>query len=74
MPATRFIRYDNHEWRLSQLARRYHLAPGTLSRRLDRFGETATGIARALATGILTREQSGRRGALKSPWRYEANR
>jgi len=65
-----FIRYDNRNWRLTELARRYHLAPGTLSGRLSRFGETATGITRALATGIMSREQAGRIGASRSPWRY----
>jgi hypothetical protein len=68
----RFIRYDNRDWRLTELARRHHLAPGTLHNRLNRFGETATGIARALATGIMTRSQAGQRGASRSPWRYPA--
>jgi hypothetical protein len=72
MPAIRFIHYNDRDWRLTELARRYHLPPGTLSNRLDRFGETATGIARALATGIMTREQAGQRGASRSPWRYPA--
>lgn len=72
MPAIRFIRYDNRDWRLSELARRYHLAPGTLSGRIARFGETATGISRALATGVMSRAQAGQRGASRSPWRYPA--
>ena len=68
----RFILYNERRYRLSDLARQYGLARGTLYRRLERFGETPTGIARALTTGILTREAAGRRGAMHSPWRYSS--
>lgn len=68
----RFVEYDSRTWRLSELARAYHIPRGTLRGRLERFGETATGISRALATGIMTREQAGRIGASRSPWRYPA--
>lgn len=66
----RFIEFDGRNWRLSELARSHGLTPGTLHGRLARFPATSTGIARALATGIQTREQAGRAGAKKSPWRY----
>lgn len=66
----RFITYDDRIWRLSELARANHLAPGTLWKRLERFGETSSGIRRALTTGIMTREAAGKRGAERSPWRY----
>ena len=57
----RFIEYQQHRWRFVDLARSHHINPGTLYHRLERFGETATGIARALATGIMSREQAGKR-------------
>ena len=66
----RFIEYQGSRWRLTALARSHHLDPATLWRRLERFGETPTGIQRALATGIMTRSAAGRRGAERSPWRY----
>lgn len=66
----RFIRYDGRDWRLTELARTYQLVPATLYRRLERFGETPTGIRRALVTGIMSRAMAGRRGAERSPWRY----
>lgn len=58
----RFIEYQQHRWRFIDLARSHHINPGTLYNRLERFGETATGIARALATGVMSREQAGKRG------------
>jgi len=69
MPSMRWIPTPSGPMRLSALANRYGLAPSTLSHRLDRFGETSTGLARALATGLMSREQSGRMGAARSPWR-----
>lgn len=66
----RFIQWENRDWSLSDLARRYRLPTGTLSKRLSRFGETATGIQRALTTGIMTASQSGRIGAMRSSWRH----
>lgn len=70
MAAPRFILYDNRPWRISELARHHHLAVGTLSGRLARFGESATGLQRALATGIMSRRQAGQIGASRSCWRY----
>lgn len=70
MPARRFITTTSGQWNLSELARRYQLAPGTLSGRLHRFGHTATGLQRALTTGIMTHRQAGQIGASRSPWRY----
>lgn len=69
MPKSRFINYDGQDWRLSDLASAYRISPATLYRRLERFGETTTGITRALCTGIMSREAAGRRGASRSPWR-----
>ena len=66
----RFIEYENRPWRITELARAHRLPVGTLAGRIRRFGETATGISRALATGVMTREAAGRRGASRSPWRY----
>jgi hypothetical protein len=66
----RFIQWDGHFLRLSHLARLYGLAPGTFYGRLQRFGETATGINRALCTGIMRRDAIGRLGASHSPWRH----
>ena len=67
----RFIHYDDRDWRLTELAQAYQLAPTTLYHRLERFGDSASGIARALTTGIMSREASGRLGASRSPWRYQ---
>jgi lambda repressor-like predicted transcriptional regulator len=41
------------------------IAPATLADRLDR---RHLPMARALATGILTSQESGRRGKRASPW------
>lgn len=68
----RFIEYQQHRWRFVDLARSHHISPGALYHRLERFGETATGIARALATGIMSREQAGKRG--KENNRFYCNR
>lgn len=71
MPKQRFIEFDGKAWRIGALAQSRGLACGTLAARIERFGETATGIARALATGIMTREAAGKRGADRSCWRYQ---
>lgn len=71
MPGRRFIEFDGRLWGICELARTYRLAPTTLWRRLERFGETPTGIHRALATGIMSREEAGRIGAARSPWRWQ---
>ncbi len=67
----RFIHYDDRDWNLTELARAYQLAPTTLYRRIERFGDSASGLARALTTGIVSREAAGRLGASRSPWRYQ---
>lgn len=73
MPKTeRIVEYLGQSRRVVDLARDYQLNPSTLHRRLDRFGETATGIHRALATGLLNCIQSGQRGARISPWRLQS--
>lgn len=59
MPKVRFVDYAGRYWRLSDLARTYHLRPQTLAGRLDR----GLPVERALATGICTRAQAGMRGA-----------
>lgn len=64
----RFIEWDGARWPLRHLASAHGIAPGTLYYRLRVLGETPTGIARALATGIVSRSEAGRRGALASPW------
>ena len=66
----RWVEYGGEQWRFSQLAKAHHIAPGTLHNRLERFGTTPTGVARSLATGIMTASQAGKRGAARSPWRY----
>ena len=60
VPKSRVITWGGRDWRLSELAWCYHLLPQTLASRIDR-GLT---IERALATGICTRAESGRRAAL----------
>ena len=72
MAKTRFVYYEDRPWRITELARTYHLSVGTLAGRLNRFGESSTGIARALATGQMTPRQCGLIGASRSPWRYGA--
>ena len=68
----RFIHYDDRDWRLSELARAYQLAPATLYRRIERFGDSASGLVLALTTGLVSREAAGRMGAARSPWRYQS--
>ncbi len=67
----RFIHYEGRDWGLTELARAYRLAPTTLHRRLERFGDSASGLVRALTTGVMSREAAGRLGASRSPWRYQ---
>ena len=68
MPRIRFIEYEDRAWRITELARAHHLSVGTLYGRLERFGETASGIQRSLTTGLMTRRQAGLVGASRSPW------
>lgn len=70
MPAPRFIVWEGREWTLNRLARAYHLPVSTLNHRLARFGETPTGIQRALATGLIDCRRAGQIGASRSPWRF----
>jgi hypothetical protein len=63
MPRQRWIDWDGRTWRLSDLARCYHLRPQTLAARIDRGYE----LARALATGLCPLEEAGRRGSRQ--WR-----
>ena len=58
MPKQRFILWEGTSWRLSELANRHGLRPQTLAARLDRGYE----VARALATGLCSAEEAGRRG------------
>lgn len=74
MPSPRFIIYEDRHWRITELARQYRIPVGTLSGRLARFSESATGIQRALATGIMDRRQAGRIGASRSSWNYVSQR
>lgn len=74
MPAARFITWEGQTWTLRRLASAYRLPVSTLNHRIERFGESATGLARALATGILDCRQAGRIGAQRSPWNYVSQR
>lgn len=65
----KFIQYDNRAWTVHRLARVHGLPPSTLHNRLNRFGATATGIARALATGTMSASRAGSIGASRSYWR-----
>jgi hypothetical protein len=58
MPRKRSIIYHGREWRLSELAAQWSMKPQTLAARLDR-GLT---VDRALATGICSAADAGRRG------------
>ena len=69
MPRARFVEYEGRQWTLSELARSRSMPHSTLSHRIERFGATATGIARALTTGTLSHREAGRVGAQRSPWR-----
>jgi hypothetical protein len=61
MPKQRWIEYEGRQWRLSELAGEYHLRPQTLASRLDR----GYPVTRALATGLCSREEAGRRSAYR---------
>jgi hypothetical protein len=74
MPRKRFVNWEGRAWLLSDLARHGGLAVGTLSDRLDRFGDGPSGIARALATGLQSRSAAGRTGAARSPWALPVSR
>jgi len=65
MGRRRWIEYDGRRLTLRGWAADAGIAPGTLADRLDR---RHLPIARALATGVLSREESGRRGGLASYW------
>ncbi len=65
MPRRRFITYNGETRTLSQWAASAGLPPKTLSNRLDREGLP---MDRALATGVKTRAQAGRRGASAGSW------
>ena len=64
----RFIEHEGQQWRVSQLADHVGMRRATLASRIERFGATATGISRSLATGIMTPAQCGQLGAQRSPW------
>lgn len=65
MPRCRWVIYEGRQWRLTELAAAHHLLPQTLASRIDR----GLPIPRALATGLLSMAEAGRRGAAVSPWR-----
>ena len=69
MPRARVVEFEGRQWTLSELARSRELPPSTLAHRIERFGATATGIHRALATGTMSPREAGRIGASRSPWR-----
>jgi hypothetical protein len=58
MPRIRWVDWKGRRWRLSELAVAYDLKPQTLASRLDR----GLRVERALATGICTASEAGRRG------------
>jgi len=59
MPKKRWIQWNGADWRLSDLARSHGLRPQTLASRLDRGYE----VDRALATGLCSITEAGRRGS-----------
>ena len=69
----RWIEYEARQWTVTALAREYHLSPSTFRHRVDRFGTTASGLHRALCTGVLDCRAAGRIGALRSPWKFIKN-
>lgn len=60
MPKARWITFEGKLWRLSELAELHRIRPQTLAARLDR----GYGIERALATGLCSRSEAGRRARL----------
>lgn len=65
MPKQRWIEYSGERWRMSDLAREYGLRPQTLAGRLER----GYPLERALATGLCSLREAGRRGSWR--WRDE---
>ena len=64
MPRARWITFDGRTLRLTEWAIEYNLRPQTLAGRLDR----GLPVARALATGLCSMAEAGRRAAMASPW------
>lgn len=71
MRTLRWIEYQGGWWNLSQLAKSGNLPVGTFAARLERFGCDEAGITRALATGVISRQQAGIRGKEHSPWTHQ---
>ena len=65
MGKRRWIEYDGRRLTLRGWAAEAGIAPGTL---LDRLDRRHLPMARALTTGIVSREESGRRGRALSHW------
>ena len=61
MPKMRWIQYEGRAWRLTEIAVQHGLRPQTLASRLDR----GYPLARALATGLCSREEAGGRSAYR---------
>jgi hypothetical protein len=57
MPKQRWIEWAGRTWRLSVLAEAHGLKPQTLAARIDR----GYPLARALATGLCSLDEAGRR-------------
>lgn len=66
MPRKRWIEWGGERWTLSQLAESHGIHRATLRYRID---VAKLPVARALATGIKTMQEAGRRGAAASMWR-----
>jgi len=62
------VNYCNQEWNLTALAATHQIARRTLEHRIKRFGATATGVQRALCTGIKDHAARGRIGKPNNPW------
>ena len=65
MGKRRFIEWQGQTWTLTSLAREHGLHPATLKSRLD---VARLPLARALATGLCSKSEAGRRSAAKSTW------
>lgn len=65
MGKRRWIEHEGRRLTLRGWASEVGMAPGTLWDRLER---RHLPMARALATGVLTRSEAGRRGGAVSPW------
>ena len=65
MPRQRWVTCSGRQWRLSELAHRHELAPGTLAYRIDHRGMTPE---RALATGIMSKRAIGLISKSRGPW------